>query len=323
MLWEFFVMVSVIVPLFNKAAFVRRALESIARQTYTDFELIVVDDGSSDDGPAIVESFPDSRLRLLRQANAGPGAARNAGVAVARGELIAFLDADDEWLPAYLARSVALLDAHPQAVAVTSAFMRTPPNISTVPEWRACGLSDRVYRIDAGSTPRFVVDLLAFTCWPPALVMRAQTLRHFGGFYEHRCTYGEDSFLMLKILLLHEVIVNLEPLVVYHVDASELNRGRHAPRDIDAFLRDPSEIYASCPPELGELLQDVLAARACKTACVLAYWGRWRDGRELMRRFPAHDARRLPFFARAQVAVNPLGAAAASGWRLLRRLPLA
>ena len=116
--------VSVIVPLYNKAAYVRRALDSISRQTFTDFEVIVVDDGSTDKGPALVTAFADKRIRMLTQANLGPGAARNRGIERARGELIAFLDADDEWLPNYLEESVRLLDGYGTGVAsITSGYI--------------------------------------------------------------------------------------------------------------------------------------------------------------------------------------------------------
>src|SRR5687767_12772807 len=98
--------VSVIVPLYNKGPYVRRMLDSISAQTFSDFELIVVDDGSTDDGPVQVDRHPDRRIRMVRQANAGPGAARNRGISEASGELIAFLDADDEWLREYLACAV-------------------------------------------------------------------------------------------------------------------------------------------------------------------------------------------------------------------------
>jgi len=101
------VRVSVIVPLFNKAPYIERALSSVAAQTYRDFELIVVDDGSTDEGPRIVEAFTDLPIHLIRQENAGPGAARNRGLELAQGELVAFLDADDEWLSNYLRRAFA------------------------------------------------------------------------------------------------------------------------------------------------------------------------------------------------------------------------
>src|SRR5690348_123134 len=103
------VRVSVIVPLYNKSAWIERCLDSIARQSYRDFEVIVVDDGSTDDSVTKVEKRVDGQVRLIRQANAGPGAARNRGVQEAQGELIAMLDADDAWDPSYLAESVRIL----------------------------------------------------------------------------------------------------------------------------------------------------------------------------------------------------------------------
>src|SRR5689334_21235100 len=127
--------VSIVVPLFNKERYVRRALESIARQTQSDFEAIVVDDGSKDNGAAVVEQFPDSRFRLIRQSNQGPGAARNRGLAECSAELIAFLDADDEWLPDYLEGGERALRDHP-ASAVACAYLDCPGDRSSVSMWR-------------------------------------------------------------------------------------------------------------------------------------------------------------------------------------------
>jgi GT2 family glycosyltransferase len=315
------IMVSVIVPLFNKVSYVKRSIDSILRQTHGDFEIIVVDDGSTDGGDQVVAGIGDARLRLIRQQNAGPGAARNAGIALARGSILAFLDADDEWTPTFLERSLALLEREPQAAAVTSAFVRDPPGISTVGLWASRGLRTGAIALNGNTPVAFAVQLLAFMCWPCACVMRAEVVRRFGGFYEHGCTYGEDSHLMLKVLLTHRVVVNLEPLAIYHVDASSLNQAKRTPRGIEAFLEDPSELYAVCPAELRPLLDDMLATAALKTACVLTYWGRWREGRQLMARFASSSLWNLPHFGSAKLGINPLGSAAATVWRSLRRLP--
>jgi glycosyltransferase involved in cell wall biosynthesis len=105
-------LVTVIVPAYNAARFLAATLESVVAQTYRHLEILVVDDGSSDETPKIVEQFTlaDSRVRLLRQANGGVGAARNAGIAQARGVYIAPVDADDIWHPDKIAEQVAVMD---------------------------------------------------------------------------------------------------------------------------------------------------------------------------------------------------------------------
>src|SRR5271157_5460413 len=111
--------VSVVIPLYNKAGYITRTLQSVAGQTFEDFETIIVDDGSTDGSGDLAAEFQDGRFRVVRQANAGPGAARNRGIEEARGELIALLDADDVWMPEYLASSLAMFDeSGPEVAAV-------------------------------------------------------------------------------------------------------------------------------------------------------------------------------------------------------------
>ena len=105
--------ISVIVPVFNGEHFLAPALDSILAQRYEPLELIVVDDGSTDATPDVVGRYRE-QLRYVRQENAGPAAARNTGITAARGELLAFLDSDDIWLPGKLERQVARFTARPE-----------------------------------------------------------------------------------------------------------------------------------------------------------------------------------------------------------------
>src|SRR5277367_6547413 len=108
--------VSIITPAYNAAQYLSAAIDSVVAQTYTDWELIIIDDGSTDETRALVHSYLPSlseSLRYLYQSNRGQTAARNTGIKLARGEFIATLDADDLWLPTRLARGLAVMDRSP------------------------------------------------------------------------------------------------------------------------------------------------------------------------------------------------------------------
>lgn len=105
-------MVSVVIPAYNRANIIRAAVESVLNQTYKDLELIVVDDGSSDDTKKVLDQINDSRLRYVYQNNAGACAARNYGIELARGEYIAFHDSDDRWLPTKLEKQMAIFEKY-------------------------------------------------------------------------------------------------------------------------------------------------------------------------------------------------------------------
>lgn len=106
-------MVSCIVPVFNGERYLREALDSILAQSHQGLDVLVVDDGSTDGSAAVAQSYGD-RIRYLHQANAGPAAARNLGLEAARGEFVAFLDADDRWHPEKLALQLARFEARPE-----------------------------------------------------------------------------------------------------------------------------------------------------------------------------------------------------------------
>ena len=108
--------VSVIIPTYNRAEYVTHAIDSVLAQTYTDYEIIVVDDGSADNTKDVLLPYMD-RIRYIYQENAGLSAARNTGIKAAKGDWIAFLDSDDEWLPGKLAVQMRAVERHPQLVA--------------------------------------------------------------------------------------------------------------------------------------------------------------------------------------------------------------
>lgn len=127
---------TVVIPLYNKEAHIARAIDSVLSQTVDKFELVVIDDGSTDAGPGIVKRNKDRRLRYVRQENLGESAARNAGIDVASGELIAFLDADDAWAPDFLATILRLVGEYPFAGLYCTAYkVQDAPDVITYPEY--------------------------------------------------------------------------------------------------------------------------------------------------------------------------------------------
>ena len=112
-------MVSVIIPAYNRSHLVTRAIQSVLNQTYKDFEVIVVDDGSTDDTKEAIANFHNEKIRYLRhEKNKGGSAARNTGIKAARGEYIAFLDSDDEWVPEKLEKQIQKIKQSPKKVGV-------------------------------------------------------------------------------------------------------------------------------------------------------------------------------------------------------------
>ncbi len=311
--------VSVVVPLYNKAPYVVRCLDSIASQTYADFEAIVVDDGSTDGGCELAAQYPDSRFRVIRQPNAGPGAARNRGLAGAKGEFVAFLDADDVWHPGYLDSAVSLFGGDARgAAAVTAGYTEYPSATSRRSMWQARGLREGLQRVSVQTSPVALVYMLAYMS-PCTTVVRSSVIRRWGGFYvTNRSLYGEDAVLWLKVLLNETVYFHFNELADLHREASGLSVHGSRARPIEPFLLEPGDVRQCCPPELLPLLERFYAARACKTASVLGYWGQSRLARDLVRRYVTPGDWRLPFFGTALIGCTPLG-----GWLggLLRTIP--
>ena len=125
--------VSVIIPAYNAETFITECLDTVFAQTLTDFEVIVVDDGSADDTVKVLESDPRN-VRVFTQPNSGQGAARNRGFSEARGRYIALLDADDLWCPDFLRRTVDFLEEHSDAIAVSCAFQVTVEDQTVYPQ---------------------------------------------------------------------------------------------------------------------------------------------------------------------------------------------
>jgi len=244
-------LVSVVIPAYDRAPTIVAAIESVLRQTWTDLELVVVDDGSTDDTAAAAASVTDPRLRVVRlPANRGAAAARNAGAAQARGRWIAFQDSDDEWLPEKLARQLARLDAHPEAVAAYCGLL-------TVGALDAeAGGRTRLTYIPAPGTSlvegRIQPMLLTHNFMSTQTVMvRRDVFLGLGGFDESLPAM-EDWEFAIRLAGAGEIAFVDAPLVHQRFSPNSLTRSREKQRRAHAMILEKSlPLYAGRPDLLA------------------------------------------------------------------------
>jgi glycosyltransferase involved in cell wall biosynthesis len=217
-------LVSVLMPVHNCSAYVAQAVDSVLSQDYEAKELIVVDDGSTDGTVEILERYGE-RLRLLRQPNSGAAVARNRALSVARGDLVAFLDADDVWLPGKLKAQVAYLRSCPSAQLVYGSWREWRPD--SAGRWADPGqfVSDYDERsIDVNASGWIYTALLldSIVC-TITTIMRTALLRSVGGFDED-LRIGEDYDLWIRLSRLVEVHKMKMTMALYRIHASSTTR---------------------------------------------------------------------------------------------------
>jgi GT2 family glycosyltransferase len=192
--------ISVVIPTFNNARYLPLAVRSARHQTLTVDEIIVIDDGSTDDTAKAVASL-GTDVRYLRQDNRGPAAARNLGVDLATGELVAFLDADDEWMPTTAEWLCALFSAYPAAVLATGDMCAVDSaGALTEASWFASrGLSAKVAAWDGAPVPNAVAEIVRrnFVGTSVAMVRRSDFVALDG--FRRDLRYGEDLELWARL----------------------------------------------------------------------------------------------------------------------------
>ncbi len=197
-------LVSVIIPTYNRASVLPRAIKSVLGQTFSDFELLVVDDGSDDSTADILETF-EGKLKPLFQENRGVAAARNLGIKCSTGPFLAFLDSDDEWLPEKLARQTDLIDAaNPDFICHTDEL------------WLRNGIEVPQKGIHCKQGGRFFPRALERCLISPSSVMVSRILLDRVGWFDEGLPAAEDYDLWLRVTAFHDVGFVPDRLVIKH-----------------------------------------------------------------------------------------------------------
>lgn len=255
--------VSVIIPTYNRGWILREAVDSVLAQDFEDFELIVVDDGSTDNTRQILEAYNDDII-VLFQENRGVSAARNQGIARSCAPLVAFLDSDDLWKPQKLSRQIDFFAANPEALICQTEEIWIRNGVRVNPGKRHQKFSGMIFE------PSLVLCLVS-----PSAVMVRKKLFDIVGLFDERLPACEDYDLWLRVSCRYPVFLMDEPLTI--------KRGGHADQLSKAAGLDKYRIQSlKNIIENGQLAESQLspAIQTLKEKCAVYVGGCRKRGRE-------------------------------------------
>lgn len=198
--------ISVVIPCFNGAEFLSRSINCVLSQTFQDWELIFIDDGSTDNSLDIARTYNDQRIKIIHQDNNGVSYARNEGLKIAQGKYVAFLDSDDEWNNGFMEKMLSALESNPDAVLAYCG-------------WKNVGLAGK--RSNPFIPPSYEtsdkISILFTSCrWPiHAALVRMEAVQ-VGGCFDNRYKNAEDYALWLRIAINGKIMLVPEVLASYH-----------------------------------------------------------------------------------------------------------
>lgn len=242
-------MISVVIPLYNKEATICRTIQSVLCQKVDDIEIVIVDDGSTDKSADKVSEIKDSRIRCVRQDNMGVSSARNRGINEAKGEWIAFLDADDEWNRDYLSTISHMMDKYPECKVLASSYL----------EKGATGKSKEIVLNNVSNHDNdFLMTnyfQVAATSDPPihtsSIVVKNEAIKSIGGFPEgvHQ---GEDLLTWARLAAIYKIAYCRTPLNIFHTgETSSMEIPKRIPAPDDPVGKALEELYHQQPDLTG------------------------------------------------------------------------
>lgn len=275
--------VSVVIPLYNKGPHIARAIQSVLAQTEQSFEIIIVDGQSTDEGPKIIKSFKDPRIFFFEQEGSGVSSARNEGIWHSRSDFIAFLDADDEWMPDHLETLLRLQNTYPKAGAYTTAYLIKYPNsriksasYHAIPEKPWEGILPSYFKSAAFGWPPI---------WTSVVGIPKKILIEIGGFNTEACR-GEDADLWGRVALKYPIAFSWDGMGIYHTEASNRACNRIEPVEEHVFVRTAIEAIEAneVPYEIRSDLLDYIERKLIDSAWQNIHAGRYDLARNNLRK---------------------------------------
>ncbi|WP_051907967.1 glycosyltransferase family 2 protein [Flavimarina sp. Hel_I_48] len=226
--------ISVVVPIFNKAAYLKQTIQSVLNQTFSDFEILAVNDGSTDGSLHILKDFQDARLRIIDQENSGLSSARNVGIREATGEVIALLDADDLWKPQHLNNLIFLSQHFTEAHLYGTGYEEYFPKGKVV--------KPNINRPKQTEKPHIITDFFEANIQQPLVVpssfaFRKVIVNEIGGF-DPKISYSEDVDFYIRANLKYRFAYQPEITCRYIMESvNQITRSRKSDRIIPEFQR--------------------------------------------------------------------------------------
>lgn len=253
--------VSVNIPCFNSSKFIAGTIQSVLAQTFQDFEIVIIDDGSEDATGDIVRSFKDSRIKYTYKKNEGLAKARNSGLASSGGEYIAFIDHDDLWLPTKLEKQIKIIEACPDVSLIYSNFYWLYAN----------GAKKIVLKGEQPADDAFEKLLYNYPIGLLTAVIRKKTLSELGIGFDEKLALAEEYDVFMRIAYDRKIAYVDEPLAVYrfHPDRQSVILRDKLPDEfeyvINGLSRAHPDIKSRYPDAIGSMASKINFLRA-KTA---------------------------------------------------------
>jgi glycosyltransferase involved in cell wall biosynthesis len=243
--------ISVIITTYNRANYLKEAIISVLNQTYQDFEIIVVDDGSKDNTPQVIQSITDPRIKYISQKNQGVGAARNTGTLASAGKMVALLDADDLWLPEKLELQIKALESSPQASIVYCDMYFF--GLSEI------GLPITFFQLLNWPAPRGnVLDKMVTRSFghPSTLLVKKEVFDKIG-LFDEKLPYCDDYDMLIRMAAYFQFEVVPSPLVKYRLHSDQISK------NTELVLRDHLIVFnkALQLPVINNIVRESLNVR--------------------------------------------------------------